>query len=106
MASIHADLIRRHRRMIRHQIQEYNSRRDASVRLSQKSIDILLYLNYLRFIHATAVRAQELSTLDGSQEIMPTHWTVAAEEFLQRFRFDPAVDEMPDVDQEQHININ
>lgn len=99
MVSIHADLIKRHRSIVRYQIQQFNEQHDESMRLNQKNIDLLLYLNYVRFIHATTIRAQEFSDRDGSKEIMPIHWSTAAEEFMQRFKLDTSMKNL-DVDQE------
>lgn len=99
MVSIHGDLIKRHRRILRQEIQKLNEQQGESMRLSQKNIDLLLYLNYVRFIHATTMRAQELSNIDCSLEIMPIHWTTAAEEFMERFQLNTSIQNL-DVDQE------
>ncbi len=52
----------------------------------QKNVDLLLYLNYLRFLNALLKKADLLSTQDASSEILTKHLLKSKGEILKRFR--------------------
>ena len=52
----------------------------------QKNVDLLLYLNYLRFLNALLKKANLLSTQDASSEILTKHLLKSKGEILKRFR--------------------
>lgn len=85
MASVHADLIRRHRRILRQRLKKLNAENDTKYRLGQKNIDLLFYLNYIRFVKALASKAKQISSIEGSSEVMPQHWKESGKLILESF---------------------
>lgn len=59
---------------------------DISHTKIQKNVDLLLYLNYLRFLNALLKKADTLSTQDASSEILTKHLLKSKDEVLRRFR--------------------
>ncbi|VEU20711.1 DEKNAAC101618 [Brettanomyces naardenensis] len=76
MPSIHNRASRKHKKLIG---------RRSKVRI-QRNVDLLMYLNYLRFVNALVVKANELCDKDSSSEILPKHLEEAKREVMKRFR--------------------
>lgn len=85
MASVHTDIIRRHRRILRQRLKKLNERSGTKYRLGQKNIDLLFYLNYVRFAEALATRAKQMAVIEGSSEVMGQHWLESGNELLETF---------------------
>jgi hypothetical protein len=85
MASAHTDLVRRHRRIIRYRLQKLNEQRGSNYKLGQKNVDLLFYLNYIRFVKALDAKAQKIALVEGSSEVMSEHWEASGKALLDRF---------------------
>lgn len=85
MATVHADLIRRHRRILKHQLKLLNEKQGTDFKLGQKNIDVLFYINYIRFVKKLAVETQKNSLVGGSSEVMDQHWKETGEYLLNQF---------------------
>ncbi|GMM32150.1 hypothetical protein DAMA08_048950 [Martiniozyma asiatica (nom. inval.)] len=57
------------------------------VKLASK-MDLLLNLNYIRFMTAVILRANELATEDGTSEVMESHLQQAGDWVLQSFKWE------------------
>lgn len=109
MSSVHSDLIRRHRRALRKHIKEHNIDSEVAMRVSPRNVDLLLYLNFVRFIRATTIRSQELANEDASTEILSIHWERAAEELISKFKPDTQDPRAVDLDyqeEEEDVDVN
>ncbi|KAH3671265.1 hypothetical protein OGAPHI_000488 [Ogataea philodendri] len=73
----HQKIAARHKRVLR-------SRKP--LKYKQKNIDLLLYLNYLRFMNALIKKANEAAEQDASSGILDRHLQDAQLEFMKRFR--------------------
>lgn len=76
-------MVKIHTRALRKQKKVLN---DISHIKIQKNVDLLLYLNYLRFLNALLKKADLLSTQDASSEILTKHLLKSKGEILKRFR--------------------
>lgn len=85
MASIHTELTNRHRRILRQRLKKLNEANGTKYKLGQKNIDLLFYMNYLRFVKALASKANKISLIEGSSEVMPQHWKESGEAVLSSF---------------------
>lgn len=85
MASAHTALIRRHKKILRHRLRKLNEEKNTNYKLGQKNLDLLFYLNYLRFVKTLATNAEKIATVEGSSEIMSQHWEEAGNTLLESF---------------------
>lgn len=85
MASVHTELIRRHRRILRQKLKKLNEKNGTKYRLGQKNIDLLFYLNYVRFVKALASKARQIAVIEGSSEVMRQHWKESGDVILELF---------------------
>lgn len=85
MASAHTELIKRHKRILRQRLKKLNEQKGSSSRLAQNNIDLLFYLNYVRFIRELASKAKQIAIIEGSSEVMPQHWEASGAELLETF---------------------
>ncbi|GMF03415.1 unnamed protein product [Ambrosiozyma monospora] len=80
MAPVHSKISKRHKTIIRQRSGE------NQLRMAQKNVDLVLYLNYLRFLNGLIKKSYEASEKDASFEVLPKHLTDAKAEMLKRFR--------------------
>ncbi|KAG7749123.1 hypothetical protein KL911_005208 [Ogataea haglerorum] len=73
----HQKIAARHKKVLRAQ---------KPLKYKQKNLELLLYLNYLRFMNALVKKANEISEQDASSEILHKHLEDAKLEMLQRFK--------------------
>lgn len=85
MASSHAELIRRHKKIIRQRLKKINEDNKTNSRLGQKNLDLLFYLNYLKFIKTLANKANQIAVVEGASEVMPQHWRESGDAILHTF---------------------
>lgn len=83
MSSIHNDLIRRHRRILKQRLNKYNTKNNTRYRLAQKNIDLLFYINYINFLKVLSTKAKQIATIEGSSEIMNQHWEESGKSLLK-----------------------
>ncbi|TID30677.1 hypothetical protein CANINC_000744 [Pichia inconspicua] len=81
MATSHTELIRKHKQILKSRLAVLNEKESTNYKLGQKNIDVLFYLNYIKFMRVLATRASEIATIEGSSEIMTKHW-IDASDFL------------------------
>lgn len=82
MATSHADLIRKHKQILKSRLAILNEKGNTKYRLGQKNIDVLFYLNYQKFMRVLAAKASEIAKIEGASEIMTQHWTEAGNVLL------------------------
>ena len=85
MASSHAELIRRHKKIFRQRLMKINEDNKTNSRLAQKNLDLLFYLNYLKFIKTLANKANQIAVVEGASEVMPQHWRESGDAILHTF---------------------
>jgi hypothetical protein len=85
MASSHAELIRRHKKILRQRLKKINEDNKTNSRLGQKNLDLLFYLNYLKFIKTLANKANQIAVVEGASEVMPQHWRESGDAILHTF---------------------
>lgn len=86
MASTHTDLIKRHRQLLRSRLRKLNEREGTQYRLGQKNIDVLFYLNYIKFLNKLAANSAKIATLEGSSEVLPQHWSESGNLLLEEYK--------------------
>lgn len=86
MASIHSDILKRHKKILRERMKCLNDGRERRIKFSQKNLDLLLYINYVRFLNALILKASDIASKDSSSEILVKHMEESGNEILKRFR--------------------
>lgn len=92
MATAHTDLILRHKQILRHRLKKYNEANKSMHRFGQKNIDLLFYLNYIRFVKTLADKAGKIASIEGSSEVMTQHWEEAGKVTLDTFEKEDRLD--------------
>lgn len=87
MASIHTDIINRHKRILRQRLKKINKERGTRFKLGQANIDLVFYLKFVRFIKQLQQRAEKIAVIEGSSEVMEQHWTEASKELLENLTY-------------------
>lgn len=88
MSSIHNDLIRQHRRILKQRLNKYNAKNNTKYKLAQKNIDLLFYINYINFLKVLSIKAKQIATIEGSSEIMNQHWEESSDSLLMSIEKD------------------
>lgn len=85
MTSTHTELIKRHKQILRIRLRKLNEAKGTHYRLGQKNIDVLFYLNYVKFLRKLAARTSKIAAVEGSSEVMPQHWKESGDVLLDNF---------------------